>query len=106
MAIVPTGFINAAQLESAIKKAIRKLGKDVVRVNYSVGTDWADDPAIYFRVVLTDAASRDDKLLATANRVEAILSDDLRPYENWGLLPYFNFRRNSEQRERNDPEWS
>jgi hypothetical protein len=29
----------------------------------------------------------------------------MRPYENWGLLPYFSFRSKSEQEKRNDPEW-
>jgi len=27
-----------------------------------------------------------------------------RPQENWGLLPYYSFRSNSEQEKRNDPE--
>jgi hypothetical protein len=30
----------------------------------------------------------------------------LRPYENWGLTPYFSFRSQSEQAMRSDLAWS
>jgi len=106
MAMVPTGFVHQAQLVSEIAKAIRKLGKEAVRVNYSLGTDSTGESAIFFRIVLTDAASREDKLADVTGRIATILFDEIRPYENWGLLPYFSFRSKSEQERRNDPEWA
>jgi hypothetical protein len=104
---VPTGFVNQAELARDVNAAIRSLSpQEVVRVAYSIGNDSTDDPAIFFRIVLTDPASREDRLADVAERVESTLSDSVRPIENWGLTPYFSFRSFSEQSVRNDPEWS
>lgn len=103
---VPTGFVHQAQLASEIAKARRKLGKEAVRVNYSLGMDSTGEPSIFFRIVLTDAASREEKLADVTGRIATILFDEIRPYENWGLLPYFSFRSKTEQAKRNDPEWA
>jgi len=105
MPMVPTGIVHQSPLANEIAKAIRKLGKETVRVNYSMGTDSTGEPSIFFRIVLTDAASREDKLAEVTDRITTILFDEMRPYENWGLLPYFSFRSKSEQEKRNDPEW-
>lgn len=103
----PTGFINQTQLARSVNAAIRSLNaQDVVHVAYSVGNDSTDDPAIFFRIVLTDAASREDCLADVAGRVESTLLHSIRPVEDWGLTPYFSFRSFSEQRMRNDPEWA
>lgn len=106
MQMVPTGFVHQTQLADEIAKAKRKLGKEIVRVNYSLGTDSTGEPSIFFRIVLTDAASREDKLAEVTGRVATILFDEIRPYENWGLLSYFSFRSKSEQEKRSDPEWA
>lgn len=106
MNMVPTGFVHQTQLANEIAKAIRKLGKGAVRVNFSLGEDSTGEPSIFFRIVLTDAASREDKLAEVTGRMTTILFDELRPQENWGLFPYFAFRSKSEQEKRNDPEWA
>lgn len=106
MPTVPAGFVHQAQLSDQIAKVVRKLGKSVVRVKYSLGVDSSGEPSIFFRIVLTDSASREDKLAQVTGRVATILFDELRPHENWGLLPYFSFRSKSEQEARNDPEWA
>lgn len=104
---VPAGFVNQAQLAQGVKTAIQSLNpQEVVHVAYSIGHDSTDDPAIFFRIVLTDAASREDRLADVTGRVASTLFDSIRPVENWGLTPYFSFRSFSEQRMRNDPEWS
>jgi len=104
--MVPTGIVHRTQLADEIAKAIRKLGQEAVRVSYSMGTDSTGEPSIFFRIVLTDAASREDKLTEVTSRIAAILFDEIRPQENWGLLTYFSFRSKSEQEKRNDPEWA
>jgi hypothetical protein len=104
--MVPTGIVHQTQLAGEIAKAIRKLGKEVVRVSYSMGTDSTGELSIFFRIVLADAASSEDKLAEVTSRIAAILFDEIRPQENWGLLPYFSFRSKSEQEKRNDPEWA
>ncbi len=107
MAIVPIGFVNQTQLDREIEQAVAKLSnRDVVRVRHSVGADSTGEPAIFFRIVLTDSASKVDALADVADRVSAALFDELRPLENWGLIPYFNFRSKSEQDKRSEPEWA
>ncbi len=104
---VPAGFVNQAQLAQSVKAAIQSLNpQEVVHVAYSIGHDSTDDPALFFRIVLTDAASREDRLADVTGRVAAALFDSIHPVEYWGLTPYFSFRSFSEQRKRNDPEWS
>jgi len=104
---VPTGFVNQVQLAQSVDAAIRSLNpQEVVRVAYSIGNDSTDDPAIFFRIVLTDAASREERLADVTEHVESSLFNSIRPIENWGLTPYFSFRSFSEQSVRSDPEWS
>jgi hypothetical protein len=104
---IPTGFVHQGELAHEINDAIEMLRKDeVVRVNYNIGTDSTDDASIFFRVVLTDPASREDRLADVTGRVASTLFDMVHPIEKWGLIPYFNFRSQSEQMKRNDPEWS
>ncbi len=102
----PTGFVNQAQLANAVGQVAQKLGNEVVRVRHSIGSDASGEPSIYFRIVLTDSASREDTLADVTGHIATVLFDELRPIENWGLYPYFSFRSNSEQAKRNEPEWS
>ena len=103
---IPAGAVNQTQLDKAVAKAIRKLGKEVLRVTYSFGEDWTGEPSIYFKVLLSDAAAREDRLLGVANRVISTIDSELRPYEDWGLLSYFTVRSKSEQEQLNDPQWA
>jgi hypothetical protein len=73
---------------------------------HSIGPDSIDDPAMFFRIVLSDAASREGRLADVTGRVASTLFNAIRPIENWGSTPYFSFRSFLEQRIRNDPEWS
>jgi hypothetical protein len=106
MARVPTGFVNQTELHRQFLKAARKLGPDVVHINYSLGEDWTGEPSINFRVVLTNEASNPERLLGVANRVKKALRDKLQPEDNWGLNSYFSFRSKAEQDELNDPVWA
>ena len=103
---VPSGFVHQGQLDAEIKNAIRKLGPEAVHVAYSLGTDSTDEPSIFFRIVLSDSAAREDTITEATGRISTILFDEVRPIENWGLHPYFNFRSQSEQQRRPDPEWA
>jgi hypothetical protein len=99
--------VNQAQLAQGVADAIRGLSpQEVVRVAYTIGNDSTEDPSIFFRIVLTDAASREERLADVTGRVASSLFNSIRPVENWGLTPYFSFRSFSEQQMRNDPEWS
>ena len=104
--IVPSGLVNQKQLAAEIDRAKTKLGKEVVRVRYSLEEDSTGEPSIFFRIVLTDEASKEDGLVDVTCRITSVLFDEIRPYENWGLLPYFSFRSQSEQEHLNDPQWA
>jgi hypothetical protein len=98
MPMVPAGFVHQGQLDAEIKSAVGKLGPEAVHVTYTLGEDSTGEPSIFFRVVLTDAATREDTLTEVTGRIVTLLVDQLRPIENWGLHPYFNFRSQSAQR--------
>lgn len=104
MPMVPRGFVHQGQLDSEIKSAVRKLGPEVVHVTYRLSEDSTGEPSIFFRIVLTDAATREDILTETTGRIATILFDEIRPIENWRLHPYFNFSSESEQKRQKDPE--
>ena len=106
MAVAQSRVIPKTNVEKAIDKVIRRLGRDVVRVRYSFGEDWTGDPSIYFRVVLSDEASRDDKRGDVTRRVVNQVINELQPQGEWGLIPYISFRSNAEQGRLRDPEWA
>jgi hypothetical protein len=101
--IVPTGFVDQAQLADAVEKAVARLGPEVIRVRHSIGADASGEPAIFFRIVLTDQSVAEDRLAALTGKITTTLFNELRPYENWGLFPYFSFRAESEQI--TSPDW-
>ena len=59
----------------------------------------------FFRILLSDPYIREDTIADLTRRIKTILSDAVRPMEDWGLRPYFNFRSKSEQERRRDPDW-
>ena len=99
-----TGFVDQAQLASAVEKAAHTLGTEVVRLRHSIGADTSGDPAIFFRIVLADWAVGEETLADVTGKIASALFDEIRPYENWGLVPYFTFRGSSE--ENTDREWA
>ena len=106
--MVHGGYISQEQIANEVERAKLLLGPEVVRVRYNTGEDTSGDPAIYFRIVLTDSASRRETLSEVAEKIRNIFDDELRPYENWGLYSYFNFRSESEQAKREglDLKWT
>lgn len=102
--VAQTGFVDQARLAIAVDKAAHALGPEVVRLKPTVGSDTSGDPSIFFRIVLADWAVDEDTLADVTGKIAATLFDQIRPYENWGLVPYFSFRGNSEQD--TDQEWA
>jgi hypothetical protein len=105
MPFVPYGFVHQTDLDAEISQALRDLGPTVVRVNYNIGEDTTGDPAIHFRVVLTDNAARREVIGRTTRSIMDTVTERLAPLPKWGLFPYFSFRSQSEQATMNDPEW-
>ena len=90
--------------QEQVDQIARELAPDVVRIRYSSGQDWSEDPAIYFRVILSDEASRRGRLAEVTGLVRARLIDELRLGE-MDHIPYFRFRSQSEQAKLHDAAW-
>ena len=104
--IMPRGYVKRQALDAAVNDAIVDLGPDVVRVFYSLDEDWTGDPSIFFRIVLSNRSTKNDKLLHTTLRVSSHIRDRLEPIEEWGLQPYFDYRSKSEQDELQEKAWA
>jgi hypothetical protein len=98
-------LVHYGQLDAVIKSAVAKLGPEVVHVAYQRREDSTGDPSIFFRIVLTDDAAREEILTDITDRIETTLFDEVRPGEDWGLNSYFNFRSESEQKNHADLDW-
>jgi hypothetical protein len=98
-------MIATLPTQEQVDRIARDLAPDVVRIRLSVKPDWNENPALYFRVTMSDEASRKDRLWDATELVRAKLFDELR-LEELDYQPYFNFRSNSEQAELQDPAWA
>lgn len=87
-----------------VEQIARELAPDVVRIRFNVGQDWSEHPAIYFRVILSDAASRPDRLANVTGMVSGRIFNELGLSES-DLIPYFKFRSQSEQAKLRDQAW-
>lgn len=103
--MLPTGMVHQAQIDAEIESAIRKLGPEAAQVSYGLGEDSTGEPSLFFRIVLTDDAAKEEALAGATGRIATLLFDELRPMENWGLHAYFNFRSASEHQSKYDPDW-
>jgi len=102
---IPTGLIHQGELIAHVERAKARLGPEVEHVAFRIGEDSTGAASIFFRITLIDSATAEDVIADITGRVASILFDEIRPVENWGLRPYFNFRSYSDQRRRPDPEW-
>jgi len=102
---IPAALANTVKLDAGVNRAARALAGDVVHVYYDFGFDWIGDPSIFFKVVLTDQASRPGKLRDVAQRVTLKLMNEVKTDQK-GVHAYFNFRSRSEQEEMKDPAWA
>jgi len=100
------GFLKQDQLDKAVNEMIPLLGPDVERLKYSVEEDWSGDPAILFKIVLSENASRKVQLFETTRRIQAVIDMHLDPLSEWGLLRYINYRSHSELAARQDKAWA
>ena len=105
MTVIPMRAAKEKKIAAAVKRAERKLKPDVVRIRYNLGFDHAGDPSVFFRIVLSDDASRLELLREMRHKVESTLRNGFDEDE-LGLLTYFNYRSLSEQSEMNEPAWA
>ena len=97
---------QSEKLVAAIASLELHLRPDVVRIRHTVGEDSSGQPAIFFRVLLSDRASRPDRLRQVTRKVRNLVYQDIDPVNSWGLVPYLRFRSQSEQAELKEPAWA
>jgi hypothetical protein len=105
VAIVPNGYVKQALIDSGLERAVQALAPDVVRIRYSFGDDWTGDPSVFFKIVLSNDASREKNLSQVAQRVTQTLRNEIKLEES-GLHFYFKFRSLSETTELKDAAWA
>jgi hypothetical protein len=89
-----------------VAKAEHLLAPDVIHIRHTIGEDWSGAPAIYFRVLLSDAASEPAGLRDMTLRIKAVIEQVVDPWSSWQLVPHFNFRSESEQAVLQEPAWA
>jgi hypothetical protein len=105
-----TTYLSPQQLKDfaqRVEEVAKRFPGEVVRIRHSFSRDWDGDPAIYFRIVVTDDARRRAPLAELTGKIKRTLIDDLALFasEYSVYIPYFNFRTKSEQDQVKSPEW-
>ena len=103
---IPRASSHKTQLAAAVADVERQLVPDVVSIRFTLGEDWAGDPAVFFMVVLPDAVATKARILAATNKISETIERSIEPLEQWGVLPYFRYRSQSEQAQLNEPAWA
>ena len=89
-------------INKGIKFTVATRVAQLVRVLWNFDSDHSGEPAVFFRIVLTDKAR--DELLKTTREIETALTANCQ-LERFVLQSYFNFRSESEQKALKDPDW-
>ncbi len=100
---VPRAFVHQSKFKAAIARAAKRLAPDVASIIPTLGDDSSGERAVFFMVILSDIANRREQLLNVTNQVSNTIFNGLEPLEQWGVLPYFNFRSQSGQAKLNEP---
>jgi len=93
------------QFFAAVANAASALPHPVVAVTPSLGTDWNGEPAVFFLIVLADGTPR-GQLLNFTRQISQDIVRQVQPLEEWGVLPYFNYRTQSEHARVKEPVWA
>lgn len=96
MPYLPRGVAQPAELTKRLQ-ALAPLPPGVVNFRYTVENDWSGEPSIFFWITLSDEAADRRVLPKTTKRITDLIAQRLDPAGQWGLIPYFNFRSESEQ---------
>ena len=103
---LPIAAAKKPQINAAVADVMKELAPlGVERINYEIAQDWSGEWAIFFRVLLSDAASSRDNLLNATTQVIWRMSAKL-DLPNLGLFPHFDFRSQSEQAKVKEPAWA
>jgi hypothetical protein len=80
-----TTYLSPHQLKDfaqRVDEVARKFPDEVVRIRHSFGHDWVGEPAINFRIVVTDEAVQRYPLTELTGRIRDALIKDLALYDS------------------------
>lgn len=90
------------EFEEKVQQAAKKF-PEIVRIRHSFDEDWTGEPAIYFRIVLSDDVGLGG-IGEVGRRIRESIPNDLEIYET-DYLPFFYFRLKAEEDRVREPEW-
>ena len=102
--MVPTELAKQPQINAAVTEVVSQLSPSVRRIRYDMEEDWTGQWAIFFRVLLSDDASKPGNLRQIVPRIIRTMSERL-DLPGLGMFPYFNFRSETEQALLREPAW-
>ena len=105
MATLTNGLVNERRIAAGVEKAAKALSADVVRIRFEVDSDWIENPSLFFKIILTDRASKPEKPREVVQRVTRKITSEAKT-DQTGLHAYFSFRSRSEQAKLKDPAWA
>ncbi len=101
---IARALAHQAQFFAAIAEVA--LPPQVLSMTPTLGTDWDGEPAVFFQIMLADNSIPRPELLSFTKRISQAIIQQIRPLEDWGVLPYFNFLTQSEQARMKEPTWA
>jgi hypothetical protein len=102
--IASGGLIDQGKVAVGVRRAERALALDVIRIMHTFTPDWTGEQSLFFRILLSDAASAPNRLRQTTQKIEARILAESKA-EELGLQTYFNYRSKSEQAKLREPIW-
>jgi hypothetical protein len=101
---IAKAFAHQAQFFAAIAHVA--LPPQVQSVTPTLGTDWNGESAVFFQVILADKSVPRPELLTFTKQISQTIIQQIRPLEEWGVLPYFDFLTESEYARMKEPTWA
>lgn len=104
---IAKAFAHQDQFFAAIAQVASTFSpQQVISVTPTLGDDWNGEPTVFLQVVLADNAVPRPQLLAFTKEISRAIVRQVRPLEDWGVLPYFNFLTQSEHARVKQPTWA
>jgi hypothetical protein len=94
---LPRGIAQPTELHNSLSALGPAIPDAIVNWRYTIGEDWSGDPAIFFWVTLSDEAAKRWNLRDATGQMIDLVKQRVDPVGQWGLIPYFSFRSQSEQ---------
>ena len=94
---LPRGIAQPKELQKSLSALRPAIPDAMVNWRYTIGEDWSGDPAIFFWITLSDEAAKRRNLQDATRQIIDLVNQQVNPLGQWGLIPYFSFRNQSEQ---------